>query len=133
MATHKKTKSAKGLLRTIGQFFRDPKVSTDEMRAAWSVLTALRGPDSGVDAVNSNAVIIDRILAKHATTAVIRERVVGKHAAHAIGADVFEDSANKRDQRSVISQASHFGNHARRAFEALGMEWDEVNPSKEKE
>lgn len=107
-----------------------------ERKFLWDVVTALRGPDLGTHA------------AKNATTGVIRWHVLGPNAGRLMSDDRFVDddeagvqhekygclygpdsAAHLEVRRSLISQIDmhHFRQHARGAFEALGLKWDAVN------
>lgn len=89
----------------------------------WDILSALRGPDSN-----------DYIL-KSATTCVIRSYAgVPERNSQAIVHVDTEDAAEVR--RSVdagthkhygSAPSHHFILHAKKAFEALGLKWNEVN------
>ncbi|HEX9052290.1 MAG TPA: hypothetical protein VF841_17305 [Anaeromyxobacter sp.] len=104
----------------------------EERRNLWHVLTALRGPDAS------------DLWVKHATTAVIRHHALGGEF---IYGDESPDSIRLAKQRGemhaeqqvgayAIRSAErrvpyHFYSHARRAFEALGLKWELVNPDPE--
>ncbi|MFI5355197.1 MAG: hypothetical protein ACHQX0_06260 [Desulfobaccales bacterium] len=99
----------------------------------WDILSALRGPDDGNEDL------------KVATTAVIRYTVFGP-GLRDMGMVCLPDSgASLRTRQSfnefgqafdkdgqVINpnrfENIHFFGHARRAFKALGLDWDRVNP-----
>jgi hypothetical protein len=93
----------------------------DPQRDVWNILTALRGPDD----------MGGRL--KNATTGVIRYALLGFRGsrnhenfliAHGClyGPDCEEYAKFRRE-----TSTSHFEQHARAAFMALDLEWDEVN------
>lgn len=96
---------------------------SDETRALWDVLTALRGPDNE-----------DKNI-KRATTQVLRWKLLGKDPNMNIfsGSFVGPDDEGSRRLRIFLSgpsgaiELSHFRVHAKRAFAALGLKWGEVN------
>jgi hypothetical protein len=91
-------------------------------RQLWDVLSALRGPD------NEHASI------KYGTTAIIRAACFPKTYGDGnrdicIPATMCHDSEAYRLARSEAgTRGQHFANHARRAFDVLGLAWSEVNP-----
>ena len=90
---------------------------TPDAKKLWWVLTALRGPDS-----------YNVIEYKGATTAVIRH-ACGLRQGVGNGATVNPDSVFsarlRTDPPGALSY--HFVEHARFAFEELGLEWDTFN------
>lgn len=96
---------------------------SDETGALWNVLTALRGPDNEDEDV------------KRATTEVIRWHFLGKdpNMDGFSGSFVGPDDEGSRRLRVFLSgpsgaiELSHFRGHAKLAFAALGLKWDEVN------
>ena len=87
---------------------------SDDSRALWDVLSALRGPD-----FNENAQIIKRF-----TTSVIREKV-GLEP-DMLPAEVRPDSVDGPAVRSEVPYG-HFYRHAYDAFHALGLDWPKTN------
>jgi len=111
-----KPKTLRAALDQIGRMLGDKNYGQD----LWSILTALRGPDS------------QNLAVKFATTAVLRDAafpnretvngsVFRKDQIHfaATRRAIFEPG-NKRD-------SSHFRRHIYDAFEALGLNLREVN------
>ncbi len=98
-------------------------INDDEQHYFWSVITATRGPDQKT--ANPNAFCV-----KLATTGLIRvtafpRAVIGGGLGDSIVADTNEHLAT----RLALEPAhSHFCNHARSAFDALGLSWERVNP-----
>lgn len=91
-------------------------------RKFWDVLSALRGPDS----ICRNLSTIGPL--KSATTAVIRDTVVGSSRYLNRIVDLSSDSelhVSVRQQK--FPEEWHFLSHAKQAFEALGLKWDELN------
>lgn len=76
------------------------------------VLSATRGPDD------------DNADKKDVTTAIIRRKAFPKNGDY-LGVTL-TDFGDNHVVRKQLSH-DHFGNHARRAFEALGLKWDKVN------
>jgi hypothetical protein len=82
----------------------------------WSILTALRGPDNQSE------------MAKDATTAIIRHTLglkngnIGLFISH-------KDNEYYAKLRTSVREYSghHFHYHAKKAFKALNLKWDEVN------
>ena len=101
-------------------------------RQLWDVLTALRGPD---DACVSSVV-------KEATTGVVRYAVLGPTFRHCREGEFIFNGAiygwdlpvyvEVRTKMEVevnhFNHFNHFYHHAKWAFEALGLSWDQVNP-----
>jgi hypothetical protein len=120
---HKKKPTFKDAQNYLRAFFRDARNS--EVRLLWDVLSALRGPD------------YEGSEDKDATTVVIREAFLGPKT-KVFPADFAVDSAERAERRKdmvagdvplpEISESYHFYTHARNAFDALGLKWDEVNP-----
>lgn len=83
----------------------------------WNVLSALRGPDAE-----------DNHELKLATTGVIRYHFLGKTRGSMHGSTVLPDTEEAAKLRRQYTNVwSHFISHAKDAFEALGLKWDEVN------
>jgi len=99
-------------LARIVRFLNNP--SEDSVKL-WHILTALRGPDSGLDSE------------KMASTCVIRHAVGINYGAG--GCIVYPDSPNSPGTRSKLT--GHFKEHVRWAFDDLGLKWDEVNKKEE--
>lgn len=92
-----------------------------EAKKLWWVLTALRGPDN------------ESVGMKGATTAVIRY-AVGLDDEVGNGATVHGDLATGPELRAKLNDNGreyHFKIHNRMAFEALGLSWEDRNPSLE--
>ncbi|HWY36161.1 MAG TPA: hypothetical protein VNX68_16065 [Nitrosopumilaceae archaeon] len=121
-------KTANDVLKIINDFFiKTPKTfnenhaPTDEGHKLWDILTALRGPD------NEDRTIKDEI------TAVIRNKALP--SCDKYGAIVCSDAPDSGRIRYAIhtkaivehSDIIHFFFHAKRAFNALGLKWEEVN------
>lgn len=77
----------------------------------WDIISALRGPDNE-----------DSIL-KTATTEVIRHKL-GFYEQYFF---VSPDDYNQVIYRKGMNVGSHFYLHARSAFRALGLNWNDVN------
>lgn len=106
------------MLKLISDFL---KRNDGESEILWDVLTALRGPDDE----NEND--------KRATTEVIRYRLFGN-----AGRESSDGQRNLNgclygpDSESYVKirerlPPSHFKGHAKKAFDALGLSWREVN------
>ena len=95
--------------------------SKSASQTLWSILTALRGPDSG------------SILEKDATTSVLRAAAFPKTArlSHSEGGRVWasmsNDAQHRANTRSKLPYSEHFHTHIRQAFVALNLKWCEVN------
>lgn len=92
----------------------------------FSILSALRGPDNQSDDIDPDADLAilhywKRV--KLATTAVIRHHVGLTYT----GIDINPDSPEHVKTRLGLIQYSHFTQHARSAFAALGLRWDMDN------
>lgn len=120
-------------------------VNDDSISPMWAILTALRGPD----AINSQFLEgqkeipflrygerIDIGDVKSATTAVIRHSLglTGKSSAGRFKTN--PDSKIHQTMRRLLVESEdtrypivdcHFLNHAIKAFQALGLSWNEVN------
>jgi hypothetical protein len=113
----KRTKPTfKDAQKYLRAFFKN--ASNTDVRALWDVLSALRGPD---EPTNDEKF-------KDATTAVIREAFLGKKV-KTFPADFAIDS-EQRARTRIEMMYSHFRSHARSAFGALDLKWDEYNPPK---
>jgi hypothetical protein len=101
------------LVATVVSFFKNPQVSNEAKKEAWSILTALRGPDTE----DSGEKL------KTATTNVIRYKVFGGPVV--IPGTTIKANGDDYTQRSRRAQAKkgHFRFHAREAFKALGLSW----------
>jgi hypothetical protein len=100
-----------------------------DSRALWNILSALRGPDKLYPEVNKYYLSV-----KDVTTSVIRAAAFPKTAAlsHRDGgrvrASMMPDDfkyARVRTDRDFPSD--HFTGHARSAFRALGLDWNNQN------
>jgi hypothetical protein len=97
-------------------FFK--RATYGDCQRLWDVLSALRGPDSA------------ELDLKIATTAVIRQ-IFFKNIILPYSLTVECDSSeSKKYREELVGTASHFYVHAKRAFFALGLDWNEVNPVK---
>jgi hypothetical protein len=104
----------KDLLKTIVDFINTHDQSSNTPTDLWSILTALRGPDDG-DAE-----------AKVATTGVIRNHLgLNTEIWRFVVCKDKQTYAELRQKCEFTS--SHFFSHARIAFQALGLKWNEVN------
>lgn len=110
-------------------------ISTDELyyesRKLWSVLTALRGPDW----TGPIMPVADSEL-KECTTEVIRYELLRRRkgsGAYFSLAYVSKDRPAFVERRREIDTSTHFGLHAKAAFLALGLKWDELNHQEWKE
>lgn len=122
----KKPDTADDMFRLIRNFMRvtysySTQTRSDERRKLWDVMTALRGPDHIAGGET-------RYADKSATTAVIRYKLVGIDTEARNYADIFNDSSNSAiRRRSMNTVDDHFTRHAKKAFDALGLEWAVVN------
>ncbi len=101
----------------------------EESRNLYSVLTALRGPDSG------------EMADKKATTAIIRKVALPRAAAMPFSVFpatsthlglVTDDSEELCKHRVFFVPGGHFRSHAASAFAALELVWVKCNPSNPK-
>jgi hypothetical protein len=101
-------------------------------KSLWDILTALRGPD------NSDQTFSTKV----ATTCVIRSKSLPKtfNSHSTITKNSFISAiaiSNNDSPRSLKSRSEfmypygHFLSHAKNAFKALGLKWDEVNYQKQ--
>lgn len=93
----------------------------DSARILWDILTGLRGPDDG------------SFDSKDATTSVIRGTVFSKQAMRQTGAAMLhpdEESDYHTKARVGRMNQTHFVQHAKNAFKALGLNWDSSNAPK---
>lgn len=107
--------------RDYGESLRD---NASEGAKLWNILSALRGPDAPI-----NGFSWDTNELKEATTAVIRWKVGLTHSNQG-GAIVNADSPDLVKIRRQFDEGrydGHFIQHARFAFSALGLKWDELN------
>lgn len=126
-------KTMDDILAAIREFYHSPDVDPEEHKKLWAVLTALRGPDEETIREESGYMV------KAVTTGVIRGRVLGLSCdAVRAYASVFADSAREAREirlkvmpewflRGDYKRTHHFLVHARNAFDALGLKWDENN------
>lgn len=99
--------------QTIGavkSLFASFSVSKEEKLKVWSILVALRGPDSKNKAL------------KEATTNVIRYHLFGSTVVNGTTIRSNADSYTREQVRRNARQ-DHFVKHAKKAFEALGLPW----------
>jgi hypothetical protein len=109
-----KPKNLRQALNQISDMLLDRRYSED----LWSVLTALRGPDSRNKKL------------KYATTAVIRQAAFPKKPSALLS--VYSADSEKLAKRRVglfksRADFNHFREHVQDAFSALGLSLDEVN------
>jgi hypothetical protein len=113
----KELKTANEVLLVIREFMSRDGGSYDEQDKLWCVLAAMRGPDS------------QEHQPKDASTAVIRWAVLQKTGNSFIANPDSQKRAEYRREGKVrFGSSAHFSSHARMAFKALGLKWDEVNP-----
>jgi len=101
------------MVRAIQQMLKN--ASESESCKMWDILTALRGPDFD----NSESI-------KRATTAVIRHRFLA-NTPNYFFVSIGEDGQHLVEKRVNCESNYHFINHAKSAFRALGLKWDETN------
>lgn len=125
---------------------RDALLNTTIGNGLWSILTALRGPDVVLNSDEAKTFGFNESRLKEATTAVIRHelyRGVERRESRPNGAIINPDSEAHRAVREAAWKACtdaaltsggngykylwHFTVHAKAAFLALGLKWDEVN------
>jgi hypothetical protein len=118
--SEKRTMAA--MLKQIGTFMADHTIHSSERRGLWAVLTGLRGPDN-LDWTD-----------KDATTSVIRGAALGYDAVGRYANVTTEDHLGYRDRREKLRRGAdsacenlHFVMHAKDAFRALGLKWEENN------
>ena len=109
-----KPKNLRAALNQISDMLSDRRYSED----LWAVITACRGPDTR-----------NRKL-KYATTAVIRQAAFPKKPSALLS--VYSADSKKLAKRRVEMFANredfnHFREHVQDAFNALGLNLDEVN------
>lgn len=112
--------TAEEALKYLHDFFNHGNIYEpfryEQNKKLWMVLSALRGPDSM------------KIEEKEAVTKVIRFTVFGYDSGVSKHAFVGEDHWNAAEfRKNRIFSSTHFQEHAKAAFDALGLEWDEVN------
>lgn len=111
------------MFRILKRFFTPPPSISyeyyEEARLVWSVLTALRGPDS------------DDPEEKQCTTSIIRRKLLGEDSSVEAYAKIGDDSEFQLKQRLLMDARAvasrHFLSHVRSAFVSLGLKWDKVN------
>lgn len=82
----------------------------------WDVISALRGPDKD-----------EMSMVKDATTSVIRHKLgISEYIGLIVRPDT-ETAAQVRRNIDSYMADYHFVFHAKRAFGALGLKWDELN------
>lgn len=126
-ASFRMNKSVRDVLRRIDTIFAAGGRATEEnhysqqartARQLWDVLSALRGPD-----MNAESGV------KDATTCIIRAAALPKtygkgKTSVCIPASIGYDSPEGLAKRQGMDW-SHFRRHARKAFDVLGLSWDE--------
>jgi len=105
--------TAYGMLARLHGFFQHAdKVDAIDV---WNVLAGLRGPDE------------DSGVVKKSTTGVIRQELLGKTATTLRDHIVYgPDEPRFVEVRKQLAY-SHFREHAKWAFAALGLKWDALN------
>jgi hypothetical protein len=121
-------KTHKELLDAVAAFLNGETVEREEKQEVWNVLSALRGPDM-------DGSVATELEVKGATTSVIREKLFGRgnRACLDVGISSGADSELNVGIRKNMAEYSHFTIHAKSAFRALGLKWDEVNNAEDKE
>lgn len=115
MTEEQKSKAtAVQIARAIAQDLNDIRIRKE----LWDILTALRGPDNNDP------------LVKAATTEVIR-RALGMSISSnlaLVSSDLpYKVEHRKRMVAGTARVTDHFLTHAKSAFAALGLKWDELN------
>lgn len=109
----------KAMLKQLRTFME--KAPGTETQKMWDLMTALRGPDPDGDLAGMQDM-------KGPTTCVIRHTAFGEKIPNKFGCSSIPDHVGNEERRAKLtSDLSHFGYHAKRAFEALGLKWGEVN------
>lgn len=111
----------------------DPEPGHDHVarREFWDIVSAMRGPDGPVSGISD-------VVAKQATTAVIRwwvfrlsgltdEQIWDLGLSADRNADELGYVETRNRLQATDNDGSHFLYHARAAFKALGLKWDELN------
>lgn len=109
------TRGTKKFLKNLNGIFH--RSSEQTCREVWDILTGLRGPDTQDSEL------------KGATTSVIRHAIFGRDSKVNNRADVSSDYPYKAEKRAK-GVSGHFGAHAERAFESLGLSWNNYNTPK---
>jgi hypothetical protein len=111
-----KPKTVMGALKAIDKIVMG--LSNLKRRKLWDVLSALRGPDNAAPGV------------KTSTTALIRYRAFPEWCSESTFpamASSLDNIVRLKYRRSKLQRCTHFSDHARKAFLALGLEWDKDN------
>jgi hypothetical protein len=123
-STRSKIRTTKQFVKMLYRFFNDSSINSFIRSDVWSILTALRGPDSILHPTNKRVV-------KTATTGVLRHKIVGDEYIHNIPAVINEDEqifVNIRNElRSTYNGSDHFLSHIMDAFRAAGLKWNSLN------
>lgn len=125
---------ARDILDEIDEFLSNESNDYKEREKLWSVLTALRGPDTGIEKV------------KFSTTSVIRKTAFPESFEEydqdweneklfisrvgAFGASDSDSFVAFRKHLTIATAGSndwHFRNHAQMAFAALNLLWESKN------
>lgn len=120
----------RALLNKLDEYLAN--ASTEDAGALWFILSGLRGPDYYDDEIK----VIDADIRKSATTAIIRAKafpLTEKRLNGLAGIGFYlpaymrdsDDSGYASNRREMPHD--HFGMHARDAFTALGLKWEETN------
>jgi hypothetical protein len=119
-----KVKNKKEVFKALREFLLDKSIPQQERLDVWWVLSALRGPDE-----------IHKDDEKAATTQVIRDALFGppEFGGTLLGTlDIGPDSEYKVQLRNKLLY-DHFQQHAKHAFDALGLSWSDLNVVKHDE
>jgi|SRR5271157_248763 len=125
MRAKTKAKEVNAILIPLVKFIN---TGTDA-RSLWSILTALRGPDSNLETLGPKA--LDMTDVKEATTCVLRHALGLKYGIKDGPTSQYWFSVNPDTEAFAEYRRNipygHFGTHARDAFAALGLQWVKVN------
>lgn len=99
--------------------------SSDGSEEMWAILTGLRGPDHREAVLGTQE--FEYYMVKPSTTAVIRQKAFPIAARSYKLGYVSGDSDHAVQSRKMMFEG-HFLTHAKTAFKALGLKWDEGNP-----
>lgn len=97
-----------------------------EGQALWNIFAALRGPDNEDLSLKSCTTCVFRF-------ALLKQAGLNPQRGDFFGSSVLEDNEEFRARRQmydemVNAQTVHFLQHTRLAFDALGLNWSQVNP-----
>lgn len=130
-------KTAQDVVQIIRQFYLDHSddefdraENVTESRKLWSMLTALRGPDNGHDDLKEATTIPFRTAffkeaAKSAgmqTGALVKSHSLNRERAKNFRLNLYTKASGIKDNKEI-----HFINHARLAFNAIGLKWEDIN------